>query len=148
MNLRCRRFPRRALGPAVAVASVLMLSVPACSTDEKTAPEKPPTPKMPAGCEVVEDHLITGADLASVEQKLGVKLTGLRNTMFEVDGKWVKVNTLVASDTTNAEAVMAKIGDMKPIEFLVRKGLYVYEFVCQDDAIPQQREGREHLAGK
>lgn len=170
MTPRCHRFPRRLLGATVAVASVLMLSVPACSPEatssvatspKKTAPEKtpptkddapqdptPPTPKMPAGWKVVEDHLFTGADLTSIAQNLGVELTGLRNTMFDVGGKPVKVNTLVAADATNAAATMTSMGDKKPVEFLLRKGLYIHEFVCKDDAIPHVREGKKHLAGK
>jgi hypothetical protein len=100
---------------------------------------------MPSGWEVVGDLLITGTELAAMEQNLGAKLTGVRNTTFEVSGKRVKVNTLIAA---NAAAVVTKISAIKPIEFLLRKGLYVYEFVCKNDAIPQAREGRKHLAGQ
>lgn len=158
MNPRCHRIPRRVRGATVAF--VLMLSVPACSPEatspEKTPPTKnaapqdptPPTPKMPAGWKVVEDHLFTGADLAPIAQNLGVELTGLRNTTFDVGGKPVKVNTLVAADPANAVATMTSMGDKKPVEFLLRKGLYIYEFVCKDDAIPHVREGKKHLEGK
>ena len=82
-----------------------------------------------------------------MEQKLGAKLTGLRNTMFDVGGKRVKVNTLVASDATSAQALMTNLGTTKPEEFLLRVGLYIYEFVCTNDAIPDARVGKKHLAG-
>lgn len=152
MNPPCRRFPDRTLGPAVPVLAILMWMVPACSPEVPVsegnptqADATPSTPKMPSGWKVTADHLFTDAELTAVAQRLGGKLTGLRNTTFEVDGKSVKVNTIIASDATSADAVMARLGAMKPIEFMVRRGLCIYEFVCANDAIPQVREGRKHL---
>ena len=135
---------------SVSVVSIVwILCAAACSTEEKSPTEKvPPTPRMPAGWTVVNYATFAGTDLAAISQSVGARLTALRNTTFEVDGMRVQVNVLVALDDENADAVVKKLSASKPAEFLLRKGLTVYEFVCKNDAIPHARAGRKHLASQ
>ncbi len=100
---------------------------------------------MPAGWRVISDTDFAAADIAPVAQKLGTEISALRNTVYHVDTKQVKVNTLVVPDAESATALMTKLGSIKPAQFLLRKDLLIYEFVCKDDAIPLVAEGRKHL---
>ena len=100
---------------------------------------------MPAGWRVISDTDFAAADIAPVAQKLGTEISALRNTVYRVETKQVKVNTLVVPDAESAAALMTKLGSIKPAQFLLRKDLLIYEFVCQDDAIPLVAEGRKHL---
>ena len=69
----------------------------------------------------------------------------MRNTIYAVNGKRVQLNTIVARDAASADEVMRSMREMKPDDFLLRKGLTLYEFVGMDEALPEMRAGRAHI---
>ena len=109
------------------------------------AAEPPPTPAMPDGWTVTADVNHTPQDFAPVARNLGGRLSALRNTDFAVNGKAVRVNTIVAATPADADRVMEALRAIKPAEFFVRDGLTIYEFVGKNDAIPEMQAGRRHL---
>ena len=131
---------RRALHFATLV--VVSASV-ACS--RSTPATAPATPAMPAHWKLVSDENFAPADIKPVAARLGAAVGALRNTTYDVDGKTVKLNTLVAANATDADAIMAALGRMKPEEFFIRRGLIIYEFVGPDDAMAEMRDARSLL---
>lgn len=107
--------------------------------------EPPAAPAMPSGWTVTSDDVISAANVAPVAEQLGVEISALRNTVYDVGGKRVQLNTLVVSDEANAGLALAALGRLKPEEFFFRRGLTVYEFVASDDAIADVRAARTHL---
>ena len=140
---------------AIQIAVLLVAAcLTGCSSDENKATENKapegsaPASLMPASWKVVRDPVLTPDQVAQVSANLGVDLSSLKNTDYEVEGKIVKLNTMVVSDEKAAKALMSKLRSGKPDEFLLRKGLTVYEFMCKDNAIPLAQAGRKHLEGK
>ena len=110
------------------------------------APGKaPPAPEMPAGWEVVSDFDVPAEQTKAIGGNLGVSLSSLRNTVYDVRGKRVQVNVLIVADAETADRLMAKLRTMKGEEALLRKSLVVYEFVGTNDVLPMIAEGRKHL---
>ena len=110
------------------------------------APGKaPPAPEMPANWKLVSDFDVPAEQTKAIGRNLGVNLTSLRNTVYDVRGKRVQVNVLIVADAETADRLMAKLRTMKGEEALLRKGLVVYEFVGPNDVLPMIAEGRKHL---
>jgi hypothetical protein len=107
--------------------------------------EVPPTPNMPDRWVVEFDALAQKNQVDFLSNRLGAKLNGIRNTVYNVDGKRVQINVLVVPDSENAEKLMAKLKSMKTEEALFQKGTTVYEFVGENDVLPLIAEGRKHL---
>jgi hypothetical protein len=103
---------------------------------------------MPTGWRVVSDEAIPAADITPVARKLGGEITALRNTVYDVGGKRVQLNLIVAADKANAESIRDALVALKPAEFVLRQGSTLFEFVGADDAIPAMRAGRAHLEGR
>ena len=78
--------------------------------------------------------------------KLGANIDSVRNTVYDVNGKRVQINVIVVPDSENAEKLMATLRSIKSEQALLQKGLVVYEFVGQNDALSVIEEGRRHLA--
>lgn len=126
-----------------------ILCVLACSSNGNSLPPKaPPAPEMPADWEVVSDLDVPAEQVAQIGRKLGVDLSSLRNTLYEVKGKRVQLNVLVTRDAATAEQLMTKLRSMKSEEALLKKGRIVYEFVGKNDVLPMIAEGRQHLDSK
>ena len=100
----------------------------ACSSPAALIPA-PPAPAMPADWTVVSDFEVPAEQTRAIAQKLGVELTSLRNTLYDVEGKSVQLNVLITPDAANADAVMAKLRSMKGEVALLRRDLIVYELV-------------------
>lgn len=110
------------------------------------APGKaPPAPEMPAGWEVMSDFDVPVEQTKDIGRNLGVSLSSLRNTVYDVRGKRVQVNVLIVPDAETGDRLMAKLRTMKGEEALLRKGLVIYEFVGKNDVLPMIAEGRKHL---
>jgi hypothetical protein len=125
---------------------IAALGMLACLAVCSPAPGKaPPAPEMPAGWNVVSDFDAPAEQTKTIGRNLGVNLTSLRNTVYEVRGKRVQVNVLIVADAEAADRLMAKLRTMKGEEALLRKALVVYEFVGPNDVLPMIAEGREHL---
>jgi len=102
-------------------------------------------PKMPGHWKVITDTQVPADQCNAVSFKLGADLTSLRNTTYDVNGKSVTINTITATDSGNAEKVMAKLKSIKSEKALLRKNLIIYEFVGQNDVLPYIAEGRRYL---
>ena len=124
-----------------AEAALTMLEKSESSDDGKV----PQAPEMPAHWKVTSDVQVPAAQVKAMEMKLGADLTGVRNTIYDVKGKRVQINVLVTTDPENAEKLMTKLRTMKSDVALLRKGLIIYEFVGQNEALPAIAEGRKHL---
>ena len=105
----------------------------------------PPTPAMPSHWKVTSDIDFAAADIAPVSQRLGGKVTALRNTTYDVGGKQVKLNTIVAASDADADSIMEALKAMKSEEAFVRRGRTIYEFVGTNDILPEIRNGRALL---
>lgn len=104
--------------------------------------EAPPTPAMPAHWKVVSDVEFDAIDIRPVANNLGAEVSALRNTTYDVSGMKVKLNTIVAPTSNAADSIMRALESMKPSEWIVRRGLVIYEFVGTNQAIPEMRTGR------
>ena len=102
-------------------------------------------PEMPADWQVVSDFDVPPEQTEAIGRKLGVNLTSLRNTIYDVRGKRVQVNVLIVADADTADRLMVGLRTMKSEEGLLRKGLVIYEFVGTNDVLPMIAEGRKHL---
>jgi hypothetical protein len=83
----------------------------------------------------------------TIETKLGGRISGLRNTDYDVSGQRVRINLMVAPDAANADKLMAGLSHIKSKDALLRQDLIIYEFVGTNDVLPLIHEGRTHLAG-
>ncbi len=125
------------------LALVLVL---ACSqTDASADALAPPTPAMPSHRRVNTDISYTAADIRPVSASLGAKVSALRNTTYSAGGPKIKLNTIVAATPADADSIMRALGNMKPEEWFLRRGLLIYEFVGSNDAIPEMRKARDLL---
>ncbi len=121
----------------------------ACSSmNAKTLEPAPPAPEMPADWKVVTDFEVPPKQVESIEESLGVELSSVRNTIYNVNGKKVQLNVIITPDAANADELMEKLREMKAEVALLRKNLTVYEFVGQNDVLPIIAEGRKHLDSK
>ena len=110
-----------------------------------SAAEAPPPPTMPAGWVVISDQTFDPADIKPIAVRLGGQVASLRNTEYEVNGKPVKLNTIVGASAADTDRIMTSLRGMKPDDFLFRTGTTVYEFVGKNDVIPVMRSGKAHL---
>ena len=108
----------------------------------------PPAPKMPSDWKVIADFEVPPKQVESIEKKLGVVISSLRNTIYEVNGMKVQLNIIITPDTANADELMVKLREMKAEVAFLRKDLTVYEFVGKKDVLPVIAEGRKHLDSK
>ena len=133
------------IGWMAAWATVFCLG--ACSPNNGTSQtgEALPAPEMPAHWTVASDFQVPVEQVQAMGKKLGADLSGVRNTVYDVEGKRVQINVIVTPDSGNAEMLMTKLRSMKAEEALLRKDLIVYEFVGKNDVLPQIAEGRSHL---
>ena len=129
-----------------AALSIIVLTVAVVAGCSKTdAVEAPPAPVMAANWKVTSDVSFPPAEVERIAGQLGGDLIALRNTAYEVDGKRVQINTLLAADAASADAIMIAMRKLKPDDFLVRQELVIYEFVVKNEAIAEARAGKAHI---
>ena len=83
--------------------------------------------------------------VTQIAQKLGVSLSSLRNTLYDVKGQSVQLNVIIVPDRANADKLMTKLRTMKGEVALLQKDLIVYELVGKNDVLPLIAKGRKHL---
>jgi len=105
----------------------------------------PPTPAMPSHWKVISDIDFAAVDIEPVAQRLGGEISALRNTTYDVGGKQVKLNTIVAATDADADSIVEALKGMKSEEAFVRRGRIIYEFVGTNDVLPEIRDGRALL---
>ena len=103
---------------------------------------------MPPDWKVTADFEVPPKQVENIEDKLDVKLSSVRNTIYDVNGKKVQLNVIITPDSANADKLMAKLREMKGEIALLRKKLIVYEFVGTNDVLPIISAGRKHLESK
>jgi len=131
-----------------ALAMVICLGACSPKGGEVAGGEGAQAPEMPADWKVVSDFQVPAGQVKPMSENLGADLSSVRNTVYDVRGKRVQLNVLVAPNAESAEKLMAKLMSMKSAEALLRKDLIVYEFVGQNDVLPEIAEGRRHLDSK
>jgi hypothetical protein len=122
-----------------------MVSVLLACKATPTPGKAPEAPAMPAHWKVTSDISLGEAEVKRISAKLGGQMVALRNTSYEVDGRKVKLNTLVAATAADGDKLYNSLKKIKPEDFLLRKGLTIYEFVGSNDAIPAMRAGRARI---
>ncbi len=121
----------------------------ACSANgSETISKAPPAPEMPVDWKVVSDFDVPVEQAKQIAQELGVNLSSLRNTLYDVNGQSVQLNVIITPDRANADKLMTKLKTMKGEVALLRNDLTIYEFVGQNDVLPVIAEGRKHLESK
>ena len=130
-----------------ALVTALVLGIAGCSGEKAgtAVADAPPAPQMPDEWKVVEDWSVPAAQVTPIGKNLGVELTSLRNTVYDVDGKRVQLNVMVVPDQASVEKLVAALKAMKSEESFFAKELTVYEFVGKDDAWTAIASGRQHL---
>ena len=128
----------------VAAAMVALALAGGCSKSGAGS-DAPPAPAMPSGWQIKEDVTFSDADIKPVEAKLGGDIKTLRNTTFEVNGRPIKLNTIVATSSSEADKIEAGLTKIKAPQYFVRKGDTIYEFVAKDDALADVKAGHAHL---
>ena len=114
----------------------------------ETISKAPAAPEMPADWKIVSDFDVPVDQVEQIAQKLGVSLSSLRNTLYDVRGQSVQLNVIIVLDRANADKLMTKLRTMKGEVALLQKDLVVYEFVGKNDVLPLIAEGRKHLDSK
>jgi len=133
---------RRADASLIGLFAAVVL-IAGCTVD--TSNQAPAAPEMPSTWRVTSDMSFVKADIKPISQKLGGLVAKLRNTTYDVEGKPVKLNTIIAATPEDAEKIMASLLKKKPEEFLHRDGLTIYEFVGTDYVIPDIHAGKVYL---
>jgi hypothetical protein len=132
----------------VAIVLVQFLCVCFLYHSNASAAETPPAPEMPAHWKVISDFNVPEGQVKAMSRKLGADLDGVRNTVYDVNGKRVQINVIITPDSSNAENLMIKLRSIKSDDALLRKGLVVYEFVGRNDVLSLIAEGRNYLNTK
>jgi len=110
--------------------------------------EAPPAPEMPVRWEVMTDFQVPAEQVKAMSSKLDAELSGIRNITYDVGGKHVQLNIIATPDIGNAEKLMTKLRSIKTEAALLQKGLLVYEFVGQNEALPVIAKGRKYIDSK
>ncbi len=98
------------------------------------------------GWVVKKDTVVPRKKVTPIETKLGGKIKSLRNTEYEVNGKKLQVNVLVAADATAGDALRQGLTKGKAEWAVVRKGDVLYEFVGKNDSIDDMKKAAATLA--
>jgi hypothetical protein len=130
----------------LAILLLALVSVVACSQTAASADAlAPPTPAMPSHWRVISDINFAAADIRPVSANLGAKISALRNTTYDAGGRTIKLNTIVAATSGDADSITEALWKTKPEQWFLRRGLLIYEFVASNDAIPELHKGRALL---
>ena len=119
------------------------LLIAGCAVD--TSNHAPAAPEMPSSWRVTSDMSFVAADIKPISKRLGGLVAKLRNTTYDVEGKPIKLNMIIAASPEDAEKIMVSLRSAKPDEFLHRDGLTIYEFVGTDYVIPDIHAGKVYL---
>ena len=138
----------------VLVARALALCLPLLAAPVVFAASVAPaaTPELPAapafdGWVVKSDTVVSAEKTAGIAKKLGGKISALRNVIYDVGGKKVQVNVLVASDAAEGDKLVASLSKEKASWSVARKGNVVYELVGKNDVLDEMKKAHDTLAG-
>ena len=131
--------------PPIALLFVLLIVIVSGCSATLSAAQSVAAPAMPAHWTVISDLTFSAADIEPVAERLGGAIAALRNTMYDVEGKRVQLNTILATDKENADKILDSLRKMKSEVGLFRQGLTIYEFVGPNNVLPEIRAGKAHL---
>lgn len=126
-------------------ATVLLISMCFIHCASALCGEIPSAPQMPAHWTVVSDFPVPAEQVKAISSRLGTNLRGVRNTVYDVNGKRVQINVIVTLNSDSAKKLMVTLKSMKIEESLLQKERIVYEFVGKNDVLDLIAEGRKHL---
>jgi hypothetical protein len=93
--------------------------------------------KLPRGWTLVRSTALPQDRLDAFADRLGAKVTAIANTLLEVDGKQIQINTVTCPSPAEARkghaAILRAHGGRAAESFL--DGKVVYEFVSRDAAL-------------
>ena len=101
---------------------------------------------MPAGWTVKADAEIPREKIFEVEYRLEGKIKALRNTVYDVNGKKVQLNTIVPASSNEGDKIIRILGNMKAQYAYVRKGEVIYELVGGNEATEEIKSAHDALA--
>jgi len=130
----------RRVAAAGTLAAVALLG--ACASPDT---EPPPAPVMPAHWRVVEDVTFGEAERVRVSSRLGGRVAALRNTTYDVGGRRLKLNTIVADMPADAGQIESTFREHKSGEWFARRGRVLWEFVGDEEMLDEVRAGRARL---
>jgi hypothetical protein len=115
------------------------------------APATAPADALPAaptfdGWTIKSDKVASKKEADKIAAKLGGKITALRNTVYDVSGKKVQINVIVASDDAAADKIFASLTKKKAEWSCARKGNVLYEFVGKNDAMDEMKKAHAQLS--
>ena len=117
-----------------------------CADSSATAEaEAPATAKMPSSWLITANSKIPSTQISTISKKLGGEVASLRKTIYEVHGKPVQMNTIVANDFSSANRIWASLLTIKSKVALLRQGSTIYEFIGTNDVLPEINAGKAHL---
>jgi multidrug efflux pump subunit AcrA (membrane-fusion protein) len=141
----------RPLWNALLTASLLAACPAGCSKSstgtEQSADTPPPAPAFD-GWVVKTDVVVPSGKRTEVESRLEGKIKALRNVVYEVQGKKVQINVIVAQDTNEADKIFRILANKKPAWAYVRKGDVLYEFVGQNESMPDIQKAHDQLSAR
>ncbi len=104
-----------------------------------------PIPTMPDGWQVVEDFQVSPTQVKEFSARMDADLHGIRNTSFEVEGLRIKVNTIIAATTADAEKAMIYMKSIKSEQALLLRELTIYELVGTSEVNHLIPVAKQHL---
>ncbi len=139
----------RPLWNALLTALLLAACPTGCSKSstgaEQSAEAPPPAPAFD-GWVLKTDVVVPPGKFVEVESRLEGKIKALRNVVYEVHGKKVQINVIVPQDTNEADKIFRILANKKPAWAYVRKGDVLYEFVGQNESMPDIQQAHDKLA--
>ena len=136
--------------PLPSFSAAVLIGVSLLGTSARAdTPDAASTLTAPAldGWTVKSDVLESAKKTSPVEKKLGGKIKALRNTVYDVSGKKVQINTMQGADAAEADKLFAALSKTKPAWAVVRKGDVVYELVGKNSAMAEMKAAHDKLAG-
>ncbi len=133
----------------VQLVAALTLAIASLACDKTDASHHTPAaPAMPAAWRVKADESFdqNQKEFLETEGRVKGKLKSLRVTIYEVNGKNVRLNTLVPTSSEEGDKIFRILANKKKPWSYLRKGELLYEFIGPNDAEKDIRTARELLS--
>ena len=137
------------LRAAEILAFAFVLSIASLSCDKSGGDESaPPAPAMPAAWEVKADQTFdhNQREFLETEGRLKGKIKSLRITTYEVNGRVVRLNTIMPTSSEEGDKIFRILANKKKPYSYLRKNELCYEFVGPADAAEDIMAAHELLA--
>lgn len=131
-------------GKVLLVAIALSICAAGCS---KSGDEAPPAPAMPEVWKVKVDKTLdhNEREFLETEGRLVGRIKALRVTIYEINGRNVKLHTIVPRSSEEADKMFRALAHRKQPWSYLRKDEIIYEFVGPGEAEQDIVKARELL---